>query len=138
MNYPCPEHNHSAPDEKIENVTFRQEVLSEIQNKPTKRLKEVYEVKLETTTTEKFLSYKQIRGSMPNVRKRSLPPLTKSVREDIFEGEWKNFTAESHFCWRKITMFFFSKATKLQFLGSATATICDRNFKIAPKQFAQL
>ena len=73
INPPKPEHSHDAPSQKVEETQFPENVLQSVEINPTKKLKDIYDEKLQGSTSDYIPIYNTIRPSMSKLRTKILP-----------------------------------------------------------------
>ena len=135
------DHNHEKPEQQIDETDFKVSVLASVENNPTRRLKDIYDEKLQSSSSENIPNYSKIRSSMSRTRTKALPPIPESFQNLEIEGDWsKSFKGENfllHFD-RDMGIAIFCTEYALQYLSRASVIFCDGNFSTAPSPFHQL
>ena len=99
INPPKPDHNQEPPTEKIQETQFRETILDEVTSNPTRKLKDIYDEKLQGSSLEFIPIYGQVRTTMSKLRSKILPPVPSTIQELKIEGEWeKHFEANLSCC----------------------------------------
>ena len=81
------DHNHEKPEQQIDETDFKESVLASVENNPTRRLKDIYDEKLQSSSSENIPNYSKIRSSMSCTRTKALPPIPESFQNLEIEGD---------------------------------------------------
>ena len=114
------DHNYEKPEQQIDETDFKESVLASVENNPTRRLKDIFDENLQSSSSENIPNYSKRRSSMSRTRTKALPPIPESFQNLELEGDWsKSFMGENfllHFD-RDLGFAIFCTEYALQYLS---------------------